>query len=209
MRIGDYEVQVTRRAACRRMILRYRREEGALLLSAPVRATEAEIRAFLQANMDWIRRTAGQPRQWRPSFAAGERHWCLGRLVTLGTDAPAGESAYLKWRNAQLQRVLQGQLSAWAARMHVVITHVTLQEMTSRWGSCRAKTGRLTFNTKLAMYDPALIEETVVHELCHFYHQNHSAAFYALLTKWLPDWRGRKQRRTALDVRPLPPSTEG
>ena len=206
MKIGPYEVRVTARANCRRMILRYRKQDDLLTLSVPPRATDVQIRRFLEDNLDWIRRTVGEPSQWTPQYAAGERHWCLGRLVTLGVDAPAGEVRFRQWRNDQLLPVIRRLLAKWMGAMRVQVTHVTLQEMTSRWGSCRAKTGRLTFNTKLGMYDEQLIEETVVHELCHFLHQNHSPAFYAEMTKWLPDWRVRKQKRSAMDVHPQPPA---
>ncbi len=206
MKVGPYEVQVTARANCRRMILRYRKQENLLTLSVPRGTTEREARAFLMANMGWISAHVGPQTQWKPQYAPGERHWCLGRLVTLGREAPAGEEAYLRWRNAQLLKVLRRLLTTWAARLQVRVTHVTLREMSSRWGSCRASTGRLTFNTRLGLYEEALIEETVVHELCHFFHQNHSAAFYAEMTRWLPDWRVRKKRRDAADVRPQPPA---
>lgn len=205
MMAGPYEVEVTARANCRRMILRCRRGERALTLSVPKGTTQAAIRAFLAQNMGWITRQMGQPVQWQAQFAPGERHWCLGRLVTLGVDAPSRD-AFLRWRQEQFRQVLQRLLLRWTARMGVSITHVTLQEMTSRWGSCRSATRRLTFNTKLAMYEEPLIEEVVVHELCHLFHANHSAAFYALMTRWLPDWQSRKRLRDARDVRPQPPA---
>lgn len=205
MKAGPYEVKVTPRANCRRMILHYHKAERALTLSVPKGTTQAAIRDFLNRNMDWIRQQMGTEAPWQSAYAPGERHWCFGRLVTLGAEAPAGE-AYLRWRNEQLIAVIRRLLAAWTARMGVRVTHVTLQEMTSRWGSCRSKTGRLTFNTKLAMYEERLIEETVVHELCHLFHANHSAAFYAEMTKWLPDWKARKAARDRLDVRPRPPA---
>lgn len=205
MKIGPYEVRVTVRANCRRMILRYRKQEGTLSLSVPRGTTEAEARRFLEGHLDWMRRQVGTPQMWKAACAPRERHWCMGRLVTLGQDAPAGE-AFLRWRNEQLRAVLVQQLTKWSRAMGVTVSHVTLQEMSSRWGSCRPATRRFTFNTKLALYPPEIIEETVVHELCHLFHANHSAAFYALMTRHLPDWRARKQRRDRMDVRPLPPA---
>lgn len=205
MKAGPYEVQVRVRANCRRMILRYRKQENELLLSVPPRATEKEIRAFLEGNMDWIRCTAGEAVSWKPQYAAGERHMCMGRRVTLGVDAPAGEAAYKQWRNQQLIPVLERLLQKWVSRLHVRVTHVSLREMSSRWGSCTASKGRLSFNSRLGLFDEKIIEETVVHELCHFFHQNHSAAFYAEMTKHLPDWQARKTQRESMDVRPLPP----
>ena len=204
MKFGVYEVKVVQRANCRRMILRCSRDQGMLTLSVPKGTTQAAIREFLSASRAWIDKQMNAPAPWQPSYVAGERHWVFGRQVTLGMDVPEGE-AYLRWRNQQLLAVLRHMLVQWTARMGVHVTHVTLQEMTSRWGSCRPKTGRLTFNTKLAMYSEWIIEETVVHELCHFFHGNHSAAFYAELTKWLPDWKARKAQRDKADVRPQPP----
>lgn len=205
MKIGPYQVKVIVRHNSKRMILRCGRQEGVLTLTVPRGTTEAEARAFLEANRSWIESHMGEP-AWTPQYLYGERHWCLGRLVTLGRDAPVGEAAFREWRSRQLMTILRRLLGYWTSRMQVGVTHVTLQEMSSRWGSCRAATGRLTFNTKLAMYDEALIEETVVHELCHFFHMNHSPAFYQEMTRWLPDWRARKERRAAADVRPLPPA---
>ena len=205
MKVGDYDVKVTVRSSCRRMILRCRPQEGTVLLTVPRGTTEAAARAFLTALMDWLEEHMGAQEVWKPQYAAGERHWCLGRLVTLGKEAPAGQAAFLRWRNEQLLTVLRRLLQAWTVRMGVRVSHVTLQEMTSRWGSCRAATGRLTFNTRLGMLEERLIEETVVHELCHFFHQNHSAAFYALMTRWLPDWKARKAQRDKADMRPRPP----
>lgn len=205
MKVGAYDVKVRVNSNCRRMILRCRPQEGTVLLTVPRGTTEAAARAFLTEHMDWLREHMGTQEAWRPQYAPGERHWCLGRLVTLGTEAPAGRETFLRWRNEKLLAVLRRQLQTWAARMGVRISHVTLQEMSSRWGSCRAATGRLTFNTRLGLLEESLIEETVVHELCHFFHQNHSKAFYDLMSRWLPDWNVRKQRRDKADMRPRPP----
>lgn len=77
--------------------------------------------------------------------------------------------------------------------MGVKVTAVRYQEMISRWGSCRPKTGRITLNLQLARYPEACIEYVLVHELCHLLHPNHSPAFYAAMTHWLPDWQERRQ----------------
>lgn len=203
VKAGSYEVQVTVRANCRRMKLRCSKSEGTLKLSVPPGTGAGEIRAFLDRSMDWIKQTAGEADAWKPMYAFGERHWCLGHQVVLGVDAPKGKEAYLAWRDQQLIRVLRLLLDYWTRKMQVRVTHVTIRQMSSRWGSCRADTGRVTFSSSLALYDERLIEETVVHELCHFFHQNHSQAFYAEMTRWLPDWRARKKRRDEMDVRPV------
>lgn len=204
MKIGAYDVQVTPRANCRRMILHYKPAEGKFALSVPKGTPQRVIRAFLTAQTDWMARQAGTPAAWQPGYAPGEQHCLLGRYVTLGREVPAGE-AFLRLREKLLMETVMRLLRKWTPVMGVTVTHVTLREMSSRWGSCRPKTGRLTFNLQLAHYAEALIEETVVHELCHFFHANHSAAFYAAMTRYLPDWKARKAARSRQNVKPRPP----
>ncbi len=201
MKYGPHTVVVTQRPNCRRLILRYQPANGTFTLSVPKRTPQRTIRAFLDAQSPWMAQQAARPAPWTPTYAPGERHCLLGQWVTLGQDVPSGD-AYLRHQQRILLDALQRLLARWTPFLGVTVTHVTLREMSSRWGSCRPATGRLTFNTKLVHYPEPLIEETVVHELCHFFHANHSAAFYREMDKHLPDWRTRKAARAKLDVQP-------
>ncbi len=205
MKIEGYEVDVMPRRANRRMLLHYRKAEQRLFVTVPVGTPERRIREFLTDNLDWIRRQAGSAPAWQSAYAPGERHWCLGRLVTLGKDAPAGEEAYLRWRDAQLRPVVLRLVEKWRKPMGLTVSSVSFRRTQSRWGSCNGKQRKLNFSTRLAMFEEPLIELTVVHELCHLFHMNHSPAFWAEMTKWLPDWKIRRERRESRDVRPLPP----
>ena len=66
--------------------------------------------------------------------------------------------------------------------------------MKTRWGSCNAAKGILTFNNHLAKKPVACIEYVVAHEFTHFLHADHSKRFYGELEKIMPDWRARKQK---------------
>ena len=65
--------------------------------------------------------------------------------------------------------------------------------MRSRWGSCQPREGIVTFNTALISVPPECIDYVVVHELCHFFHADHSPAFWAEVEKRLPDHRARRK----------------
>jgi predicted metal-dependent hydrolase len=68
-----------------------------------------------------------------------------------------------------------------------------VRKMHKRWGSC-ARSGNVLLNSELVKTPLSCIEYVVMHELCHLMEQNHSPAFFRLLSRHLPDWRRRKER---------------
>lgn len=66
---------------------------------------------------------------------------------------------------------------------------IKIRKMKAQWGNCRAAKNTVTLNTRLAAYDPQVIKYVICHELCHFTYQDHSKAFYSLLSSVLPDWK--------------------
>ncbi|MCH5286417.1 MAG: M48 family metallopeptidase [Christensenellaceae bacterium] len=206
MKFGPYEIAVTARANCRSMRLHFHPADHRLTLSVPKRATKRMIEDFLTANRGWIDARMQGAGDWRPSYAAGERHLLLGRYVTLGQDGvPVGEAALRRYRAKALSEVLRHMLPQWESRMSVHVTRLTIRDMTSRWGSCRADRATLSMNLRLALVPEECVEQVLVHELCHLFHPNHSPAFYAKMTRFLPGWPELKKRLDAFDLRPLPP----
>lgn len=71
--------------------------------------------------------------------------------------------------------------------------HITLRSMRSRWGSCNPYTGKLSFNTRLIHVPLACIQYVVYHEFSHYFEQNHSPAFYAVLSEFCPEWKAQRE----------------
>ena len=69
---------------------------------------------------------------------------------------------------------------------------VTITSARTRFGSCSAK-GRLCFSWRLMQYPPEAIDYVVVHELAHLVHMNHGPEFYALIERYLPDYKARRK----------------
>ncbi len=83
-------------------------------------------------------------------------------------------------------------VDTWSRRMGVKPAGITITSARTRWGSCSAK-NRLSFSCRLMRMPQQFIEYVVVHELAHIREKNHSKAFYAIVEKYLPDWKERKK----------------
>ena len=67
-----------------------------------------------------------------------------------------------------------------------------MKTLKQRWGSC-TKDGALVFNWKIILAPIGIVDYVVVHELCHLIHHDHSADFWKLMARMMPDYPERKE----------------
>ena len=71
-----------------------------------------------------------------------------------------------------------------------------LRKMKTRWGVCNYKQMTITLNTELIKYNKDLLRYVIVHEMCHFYHHDHSKNFWEMVSIYYPDYKkARKELR--------------
>lgn len=70
------------------------------------------------------------------------------------------------------------------------------RKMKTRWGVCNYKLCTITLNTELIRYSRDDIRYVIVHEMCHFYHHDHSKKFWNMVECYYPDYKkARKELR--------------
>ena len=141
---------------------------GQILVRAPLRMPEREIRRVLETKRSWIEKQLARARalQAQPGLSGAEIK-ALGQLA--------------------LERI-PPRVQAWAARVGVSYGRITIRSQRTRWGSCSSK-GNLNFNCLLMCCPDAVVDYVIVHELCHRKEMNHSPRFWAEVERVLPDYR--------------------
>ena len=72
--------------------------------------------------------------------------------------------------------------------------------MKTKWGACNVEARRVWLNLELAKKPVQCLEYIIVHELVHLLERHHNDTFTALMNKFLPQWRSR---RNELNAAPL------
>ncbi len=142
-----------------------------VVVRAPLKMPKREIDAFLNRHEKWLEgalaRTAEKAKK---SAETAERE----------EELRSAAAAYLPQKTAE-----------WAKIMGVSPAGIKITAAKTRFGSCSGKNS-ICYSWRLMAYPEKAVEYVVVHELAHILQKNHSPAFYALVAKYLPDWKERR-----------------
>ncbi len=117
------------------------------------------------------------------------------RLIVSGEqDDPATlQAALAKFVAKQARELLPPLLHQTSKRLELPFESVRIRTQKSRWGSCSVRK-TISLNCKLLFLPPELVEQLMVHELCHTRHMNHSPAYWQLVAKFQPDYQQLEKR---------------
>jgi hypothetical protein len=149
--------------------------QGEVLVRAPLHASQAAIRSFVEGKQRWI-----------------EAHLALVReRMAAEADIPRFTEAERESLRAKARPVLEARVAHFAPLAGVSWGKITIRTQRSRWGSCSAQ-GNLSFNALLLLAPPEVLDYVVVHELCHRREMNHSSRFWAEVERLVPDWKAQR-----------------
>lgn len=148
------------------------KKDKSVLVRAPYRMTNLQIKHFINQKEKWIREhlqkieMAEDKKEALPKLSAEE----MQELVQ------------------QALKVFPAKVHYFAEQMQIHYGRITIRNQKTRWGSCSQK-GNLNFNCLLMLAPDAVIDYVVVHELCHILEMNHSTVFWNHVERIMPDYK--------------------
>jgi predicted metal-dependent hydrolase len=114
------------------------------------------------------------------------------RVHRRGDDllVPSGDAreAIERWYRRQARAEVKHRLDAATARAGTRYTGLTIRGQRTRWASC-SSAGAMSFNWRLLLAPPEVLDYVVEHEVCHLEVMDHSRRFWSLLESRVPGWR--------------------
>ena len=154
-----------------------------IIVRAPLRTPNSEIRAFIQEHKEWIQDSLKKAKAQELAYQ--------DHLREIGADKPYTEEELLQMKKDAI-KLLPSRCEYYAPLMGVSYNRIAIKAQRSRWGSCSTKKN-LNFNCLLMLCPAEIQDYVVVHELSHLKEMNHSPAFWAEVGKILPDYKIRRR----------------
>lgn len=93
---------------------------------------------------------------------------------------------------SQARVFVLARLEYWNLFYNFTYNRLTIKAHKRRWGSC-SRLKNLNFNYKIIFLPWPLADYIIVHELCHLQELNHSAKFWQLVARVMPDYPARRR----------------
>ena len=221
---GGERIEFRLRCTNRRTLAITVQPDMGVLVTAPKKAVLNTVLGKVRKRAGWIRRQQRFFREFLPQtpprrYVSGETHRYLGRQYRLKV-VEAGEAGVKlvgrfiwvhtpkkndttrvrklveAWYLAHAKERFARSVAESAARLGTRLAsspRMQLRRMPKRWGSWTRR-GVIYLNPELVKAPGSCVDYVVTHELCHLVHGHHGPAFYALLSRMMPDWEQRKRR---------------
>jgi predicted metal-dependent hydrolase len=202
---------------------------GRVRISAPKRMNIDTIRVFAVSKLDWIkqqqRKLREQERETTREYLDRESHYVWGKRYLLAvSESDQTPSVELKhgrlhlrvrpgttedkkhaladgWYRDQMRQAVPPLIAKWEPLLSVKVERFFVQRMRTKWGGCNPGRRSIRLNSDLARKPRQCLDYIVVHEMVHLLEPTHSARFIALMDRFMPQWRFRREELNRLPVR--------
>lgn len=202
---------------------------GHVRISAPVRMSLDNVRAYAVTKLEWIKaqqtKLRSQERVMPRDYVSGESHFLWGKrylLKVVETEAPPtvtlrGRHLELlirpgttterrgeiveAWLRSQLKAAIPSMIQKWQPKLGVEVQQFHVQRMKTKWGSCSPDRHAIRLNTELAKKPIECLEYIVVHEMVHLLEPTHNSRFVSLMGDFMPKWKFYRDELNRLPVR--------
>ncbi len=186
------------------------------------------IRVFAISKLSWIKqqqkKLREQERETPREYLERESHYIWGKRYLLkvieqhaapevkldhakmilrvrpGTNDRMKQAIVAQWYREQIKAAAPDLIAKWEQMLGVKVERLFVQKMKTKWGSSNARANSIRLNTELAKKPRDCLEYIVVHEMAHLLERHHNDSFAALMNRFLPQW---KLRRDELNAAPL------
>jgi predicted metal-dependent hydrolase len=179
--------------------------DGQVEVVLPARSPERHAEDAVRQLAPWIaRRRAAVARAVNEMARAPGTVPYLGESLTLIPERgrtrvhrrgdtlliPEGDSreALERWYRRQAKLEIAPRLDAATARYGTSYSGLTIRGQRTRWAS-RSTSGGMSFNWRLLLAPPEILDYVVEHEVAHIEVMDHSPHFWRLLASRSPRWR--------------------
>jgi predicted metal-dependent hydrolase len=180
--------------------------DGSVVVVLPRRASERHAAAAVTELAPWIERRLGEVEASRATVAqrAGTVPF-LGHSLALAPESgrtrvtrregtlkvpadPQTQRHGLElWFRRQAATEVADRLDAACAEAGLAYSTLTIRAQKTRWASC-SRSGAMSFNWRLLLAPPEILDYVVWHEVCHLAVMDHSPRFWALLARHRPGY---------------------
>jgi len=137
----------------------------------------------------------GLAEEWQVSYAQGQSARVYAAIEDDGrrllrvefTDAAVAYVPLQRWMHDHARLRLIPWLQTVSEECRLPYCRATVRAQKTRWGSCTAF-GHISLNRHLLFLPPRLVRYLFIHELCHTVHLNHSRRYWALVSRYAPDY---------------------
>lgn len=147
---------------------------GEVTVRIPLRGSERFAVSMVESKKNWIAASVMKMKAVEPVRLRKEKTPSEKRLEAIYREAA--------------KEYFPKRVSYFAHILGIGYGKISIRDQKTRWGSCSSE-GNLSFNWRLILAPPNVLDYVVVHELCHRKEMNHSHEFWALVEAVMPNYK--------------------